>query len=302
MCLIVERKEGDTLDFERVKDWHGANSDGWGFMFVRDGAVHVEKGMTFAALWRGIQRNSDKAYYLHLRMATHGDVQDSNTHPYEVLPGMWLMHNGIVDVPGMPFVSERSDTWHYIDSVLRPLLMSQPDPSSAIRAPWFRTMLEMHGGRGNRFVLMDAQGALTFNDDQWHTFPSGLRVSNTYALGGRKASLLGAVSGSVTAWKAGTGAASADKTWLSDYLREAKQQRLDNANEAYWRKVDDSAVDADTGEPRDIWESPLAGDPEPTDDERLMTGCTEDDALDFTYQSPERAAALIHYLIGDCYA
>lgn len=184
MCLIVEKRAQDRLEYSDVKDWATANPDGWGMMYVEREQVTVVKGFGFKKLWRTICQNSGRPYYLHLRMATHGKVKDGNTHPYLVANGVWLMHNGIVDIDCTSNAA-RSDTWHFIDQLIRPLLDDAADAGATIRSTWFRTMLESYMGPSNRIVIMDGAGAVTFNDTAWHTFStSGMRVSNTYALGG----------------------------------------------------------------------------------------------------------------------
>ena len=265
MCLIVEVRQSDTLTFSEVKDWEEANADGWGIAYPYNGVVTVLKGHGLKSLWRAIQEHKGRAYYLHLRMATHGSVKEGNTHPYPVTRGVWLLHNGVLDIDTSTSAA-RSDTWHWIESVLKPLLDSVPDASAAIRTPWFRAMVELYGGPSNRFVFIDGQGAVTMNDAAWHTFKGrGMRVSNTYALGG---------------WVSKMGTSKYPNT--STGTLSFPQQQTSTFN---WNLGGES------------WELE-EDDPTCEDDFRFLIGAEYNQVEDFVYSHPERAADVLHSLVN----
>lgn len=183
MCIIIEKRGTDTIDKAWMRAFYASNRDGWGIMHQPHGGgpITVAKGFGLEALWMEYVKldKAQQSAVIHLRMATHGATTLELAHPFEVLPGLWLMHNGIIDAPDCP--DEQSDTWSLVVNVLRPLIAHADDPQAFIRCPSFRYLLEAHMGSQNRIVLMDALGHVTFNDAAWHTLRTGMRVSNTYA-------------------------------------------------------------------------------------------------------------------------
>ena len=100
---------------------------------------------------------------VHWRMKTHGHVDLTNCHPYDVVEGkVAMMHNGILHT-GNSADPTKSDTWHFIKDFL-----AEP----AAKFPGLvheKTFLEMCGEYidSNRFVFMDDEGRLSIvNRDQ----------------------------------------------------------------------------------------------------------------------------------------
>lgn len=183
MCLIVERlNPTHTLTDADLRDYYDHNPDGWGLV-TTDGAPEVYRGMTLDGLKKTLGRIGTRPFYLHLRMATHGRVDKSMTHPFDVFGNrkLWLIHNGVVNC--RPTDKNKSDTWEM--ARLLSTMLDPKDFSRTIRSEGFRTMMEAFLGNNNRLVLIDEHGAVTFNDDLWHTMDgghlAGMRVSNTYA-------------------------------------------------------------------------------------------------------------------------
>jgi hypothetical protein len=119
----------------------------------------------------------------HLRMRTHGDIDLDNCHPYEVLTrsvhgiDLWLMHNGILST-GNKADETKSDTWHYINDYLKPMLSANPDFTFT---PAFAEIVGEHIGASNKFILMDNEGRQTVVNQSSGVYWAGLWLSNTYA-------------------------------------------------------------------------------------------------------------------------
>lgn len=188
MCIIINRKKGDAVITNK---WLWAfwekNNDGWGLMYHDESAaLKVEKGLTYDSMKKVLRQieSKDLPFIIHMRMATHGAVDYSMLHPFELGPDMWFMHNGIVDYPEEKGLddADHSDTYLFVFKVLRPLIAAAVDPSVFIRSDSFRFLLESHLGKHNRAVIMDAYGHVIYNAAIWHVIPSTkLHVSNTYA-------------------------------------------------------------------------------------------------------------------------
>lgn len=181
MCLLItQTSKAETLTDDYIEDFYWYNSDGIGVMYAEGSDLVVKKALPKNSdecieFWRTNVDGKDCA--IHLRMRTHGPVDIDNCHPYLILPGMWLMHNGILPI-GNDADKSKSDTWHYINVFLRPLLAK--DPSLAFDDA-FIEVISKHIGSSNKFVIMDDKGNLAhYNRDSGVTW--GERwMSNTYA-------------------------------------------------------------------------------------------------------------------------
>jgi len=149
-------------------------------MYLDNGAPVVERGMNKKGLKRAINRLQDREVYIHLRYRTAGEVNLENTHPFEVIPGIYLMHNGVINI-ACNQDPKRSDTWHFAELVLKPILLDAKDPHDMLRNGSLLFLIEQYTGSGNRFVLFDKFGGVVLNEEKWHTIPNGMRISNTYA-------------------------------------------------------------------------------------------------------------------------
>lgn len=181
MCIIVEKREQDTLSRKQIENFYRRNTDGWGIMYQpgKGLAPVTLRGYGNDHLWKTIREMQDRELYLHCRMATHGTVSDDNIHPFHVLGDLYLMHNGIFDVT--PDDVKASDTAFFVRRMLAPMLAQIKHREEYIRGESFGLLIEAFCGHSNRLVLMDSAGPITFTSANWHTLASGMRVSNTYA-------------------------------------------------------------------------------------------------------------------------
>jgi hypothetical protein len=185
MCLLITQPAGTTFDYNFLSGVYSKNKDGIGVMYAENGKVHVTKHLPKTdaeALDFYNQHINGKECAVHYRMQTHGDIDLLNCHPYQVISAdegheMWLMHNGILHTDNHKDKS-KSDTWHYIEDFLRPMLLKNPE---FFMTEAFKTIIGEHIGSGNKFVLLDYLGNMvTINDDQGVDY-NGAWLSNTYA-------------------------------------------------------------------------------------------------------------------------
>jgi predicted glutamine amidotransferase len=131
MCLIAFKESHNGVFTNRqFKYMIARNPDGFGVMYREKGRVKVikslgsnsEKFQIFAKI-----RHKD-FWAMHARIRTHGAIDETNCHPYKILSkdegdaiDLYLMHNGtIAKAPTTD--STKSDTWHYVEHVLKPLV------------------------------------------------------------------------------------------------------------------------------------------------------------------------------------
>lgn len=187
MCLICYADNKAALPRENVSFAMKRNSDGWGFMYADPvtGRVVSQKGMggenVFYDALASVPDNVPVA--VHFRMATRGEKDASNAHPFKVLDrerdgqDVWLMHNGPQITRGCKGDKERSDTREFVECILRPMLQSRP---RFLRTPTFRRVMEEM--TTERVLILEGCGKVhVFNSDAWHK-KDGVLYSNTYSL------------------------------------------------------------------------------------------------------------------------
>lgn len=187
MCLLLtQSKSSPILSDAWLADFYSFNGDGVGVMFAHHGELIIKKiipntAQEFIDFYRENISGRDCAF--HLRMRTHGDIDLLNCHPYEILNkaqhglDLWLMHNGVLSTGNKADVS-KSDTWHYIQNYLKPMLSGNPDFAFH---PSFKALIEDHIGSSNKFVIMDNEGRQTVINEGSGVYWGGLWLSNTYA-------------------------------------------------------------------------------------------------------------------------
>jgi len=187
MCLLVTQSaDSPRLSADWLEDFYDSNSDGVGVMYAFDGRLVVEKllpndGTEFVQFYNEHIHGKECAF--HLRMKTHGHIDLINCHPYEILNyeehgiDLWLMHNGILHTDNKADIT-KSDTWHYINDYLRPMLIDNPDFAFH---PAFISLIADHIGNGNKFVIMDSFGRQAVLNEGQGVYWGGRWLSNTYA-------------------------------------------------------------------------------------------------------------------------
>lgn len=141
MCIIAIKPQGKALFPDTmIKAMFENNHDGAGFMYAKDGQVHISKGyMTLPLLQSALTALGDVSEYpliLHCRIGTHGDKSQANTHPYPVSSlvddlenlridcQLGVVHNGVIS--GLIPRAKINDTMEYILDVIAPLQTLNP--------------------------------------------------------------------------------------------------------------------------------------------------------------------------------
>ncbi|HSW15435.1 MAG TPA: class II glutamine amidotransferase [Solimonas sp.] len=152
MCLIIHKPAGIAIPHGLLAAATQLNRDGWGAMgFQADGDLLMERQMKveLQAVLAFEQQHRGAEYVLHLRRRTRGSNALENVHPFRVVPGVYLMHNGTL--PLEPKRVERSDTWHLVSEILRPLAQRH---ISLLSDPAFLQLLELGLKPENKLALL----------------------------------------------------------------------------------------------------------------------------------------------------
>jgi len=183
MCLIIVKPKEVEFDDVFLGGVYKKNKDGVGVMYAENDVLYYAKALpkSFAdvkAFWEAHVKGRECV--VHFRMQTHGHVDTTNCHPYEVLHGdypLFMMHNGVLHTDNEEDPS-KSDTYLYIKNYLRPMLEHNPE--------WFMSaefgdLVQSHIGSGNKFVMLDAYGNTTIINEREFVRYNGALLSNTYA-------------------------------------------------------------------------------------------------------------------------
>lgn len=190
MCLLLIHPAATAFDRDDIDDFYTYNSDGVGVMWAEGGLLHTYKYLPKNAeqAWAFYKDHVlGKECVVHWRMRTHGDIDLTNCHPYEVFGDgstvpMSMMHNGILHT-GNARDTRLSDTWHYIEDYIKPVVGAHPD---IIFEPAFIKLLAYHIGAGNKFVFLDHLGRMAVVNEAAFVKYKGAMLSNTYAWSAEK--------------------------------------------------------------------------------------------------------------------
>ena len=187
MCLIVVDANTDGVSEDLILAAHQNNPDGFGIMMpTGNGKIHVHKSLVNSGeeCKNIYDKYLDGPIALHFRFNTHGDTSKAQCHPFQILNfnehgrDVWIMHNGPhIDVPMMD--DKKSDTWHFVEHILKPILIKNPD---IIEESGFADFLK-NVADTDRLTLLDGKTEkfLNINFSVTDKF-DGLELSNTYSL------------------------------------------------------------------------------------------------------------------------
>jgi len=155
MCLLIHKPARLDLPPGLLESAAVYNPHGYGFMAF-DGAGKVlvtrRKNTRLAELHDIYEQYRERECVIHLRYGTSGQVTVSNTHPIRVTEGIYLAHNGTINLSRR--LEHQSDTWHLVNDYLRPVLSRRPE---LLHDSFFQESLLSWSGPHNKFVFMDAK-------------------------------------------------------------------------------------------------------------------------------------------------
>lgn len=172
MCLIIANNTTQSIPTEYIELAAENNADGFGVIGkTTDGDVYIAKSLKMAEALPTIRQFEKECAEVvaHFRWATHGDVNETNTHPFQLHGENYLVHNGIVNVP----ITNKafSDTWHLVESM-----------KSTIDKVSFETVQAFFASQtllGNsKFAMLGEQLPLTIVNRKAGTEKDGIWYSN----------------------------------------------------------------------------------------------------------------------------
>lgn len=169
MCVIIHRKPGISIPFDKLKSACVVNADGMGLIAIDRGKLELrkhfeKKGNDPDTLAKFLEEAKDLHVYAHLRFRTKGATDKSNVHPFGILKSkkhgidVQFMHNGTLSDFG---TAEVCDSKHFAKSFLTPLsekLLKAVEPNQLLHDSTYCTILEKYAGRSSVFLLADNLG------------------------------------------------------------------------------------------------------------------------------------------------
>lgn len=111
---------------------------------------------------------------IHFRMATHGELDADNCHPFMVNDNLGFVHNGQIHNV-KEWDKTKSDTWHFNESILKPLHRSFG--VDIVKHRTVRHLIERYINR-NKLVFMDNLGDVTIYNEELGIWDAGCWFSN----------------------------------------------------------------------------------------------------------------------------
>jgi len=165
MCVIIHKPAERELTEWTLREGLRRNSDGWGLVAYPEGRGSepvIHRGLTgiddFLKTYEPYAKGVETV--IHFRFATHGLKDLENCHPYDVVPGVVMMHNGILSVKTPD--KDLSDTGHFVQ-LIKPML--EEDPTMVEKEHWLKMVGELIG-KGNKLVFMTKNGVFYVNKEQ----------------------------------------------------------------------------------------------------------------------------------------
>lgn len=179
MCIVVCKPKNIELPKKCVlEECFRSNPDGAGYMFAKDGTVHIKKGfMTFDSFYRSLLRDYSKelAFVLHFRIGTMGLNVPELTHPYPLSKNMSVLretesecpigvaHNGIISLTTVysymnnHVEPDYNDTMKFITDYMSLIIKDKKFYKDDDTIELIKKLV----GTSNKFALLDGDGHIT---------------------------------------------------------------------------------------------------------------------------------------------
>ena len=169
MCIIcVSPRKARQPSLATIKTMFLRNPHGAGYMFARDGIVHISKGYmdveSYIEALRAEHFTAKDAVVYHFRISTQAGVNPAMTHPFPLSNKLAHMkaldvecrcgvaHNGIIRLTTDRNNHEYSDTALFIANYLSLIIREPGDLKDE------RVLKLIHRLAGSKLAIMDADG------------------------------------------------------------------------------------------------------------------------------------------------
>jgi hypothetical protein len=195
MCVIIVREPGVSIPAEKIVSACKVNPHGWGIVAVRNGKLekyheYKEGGNDPDMVMAALDHSKDHKVLLHLRYVTAGDKAIKNCHPFMVLEedkhglDVAFAHNGTLYSYRDPATDGFSDTAHFVQRFLRPLMERTilfSGKQDLLADPFLEEMLKKECTASSVFAMMDGLGNVIYTNRHHGQENDGWWASNSYS-------------------------------------------------------------------------------------------------------------------------
>lgn len=191
MCVIIKREANIIIPEDKIRSACHVNPHGFGISVIDRGQIETIKiqqpgGNEADQVLKLMEEAKDLELFLHLRYTTAGKTNEANCHPFKAFAAenfeVQFMHNGTLSKFSKGTDHDHSDTWHFNEQVLKPLLMRfyEVDGAGVLLNPLLKTVLDEFRASGV-FMLYDNEGnSLAVENTSCKQF-EGWWASNEYS-------------------------------------------------------------------------------------------------------------------------
>jgi hypothetical protein len=189
MCIAIYKPENIIISKETLEQCFKSNPDGAGFMYgIADcrkpslyededwsRELQVKKGFfTFESFWEEYEPYQNKQCVIHFRIASHGEVNIENCHPFFIADNLAFVHNGML--PGYNDHT-KNDTQQFNEDYLKPLSNICYNDDKAGEA--IKSLIEYRIGNNNKLITLDSFGNYKIYNEHKGVWDGGVWYSNT---------------------------------------------------------------------------------------------------------------------------
>ena len=171
MCIIILNQKNTLTKKVLNQSWE-SNSHGAGLMYVSEGNLEIFKTFDkseFTKKYFEVRKLTKGPVILHFRIATSGQHNEENLHPFTVNKNLSFVHNGIIDGLGSKL---HSDTFE-LNQILKDVIKGN-EISEGIKR-----LLTLICADYSKLLFLDSENKVTIiNEELGHWDNSGNWYSN----------------------------------------------------------------------------------------------------------------------------
>lgn len=181
MCIAILNNNPEAIDEQTLINCYEGNRDGQGLIYATNGQLKTYKTLDinqFLTTYYEVRKAIKTPIALHFRMATHGNINLENCHPFLVNKNLAFVHNGIIPKYGN---NNYSDTYCYNEQRLKKL------QNNFLKSRFIREFIAKEIGSYSKLIFMDNNSNYTiineeagiWDNDNWYS-NSGYKYSSNY--------------------------------------------------------------------------------------------------------------------------